>query len=273
MLRTLKYLLPLMMTGTALAHDFWLQPRSWQAAPGVEMPFVVEVGHGPFRQQWGADPSHLLVLEDQARGMRADLRSLFKPGGEVPHLTYAFQQPGLHIVSLVSTDTLSNLPWIRFNDYITYEGLTPAIDARARAQTTSSNGREFYSRRAKALIQVGPPTSKDDALATRPLGLTLEIVPLRNPYSLKPDRILPVQILYNGKPLAGALVKLTSLEFDVRPLEAMRSNAAGRAAFRIPPTGSWLVNVIWTRPITSPDADFQTVFSSLTFGYPARRPT
>lgn len=272
MLRAVKFLLPLMLTGTALAHDFWLQPRSWQAAPGVDMPFVVEVGHGPFRQQWGADASHLLVLRDQARGLEADLRPLFKAGGDVPHLTYAFRQPGLHIVSLVSTDTPSNLPWIRFNDYITVEGLTPAIDARTRAGTTNSNGRELYSRRAKALIQVGPATSRDDALATRPLGLTLEIVPLRNPYALKPDRILPVQVLYNGKPLAGALVKLTSLEFDVRPLAAIRSNAAGRVALRVPPTGSWLVNVIWTRPIVSPDADFQTVFSSLTFGYGTRHP-
>lgn len=272
MLRKLKFLLPLMLTGTAVAHDFWLQPRSWQAAPGVDMPFVVEVGHGPFRQQWGADAGHLLVLQDLAKGTQADLRPLFKPGGEVPHLTYAFRQPGLHIVSLVSTDTLSDLPWIRFNDYITYEGLTPAIEARTRANAMSSDGRELYSRRAKALIQVGPATAKDDALATRPLGLTLEIVPLRNPYSLKSDRILPVQILYNGRPLAGALVKLTSLEFDVRPLEAARSDPAGKVAFRIPPTGSWLVNVIWTHPITSPTADFQTVFSSLTFGYPARRP-
>ena len=272
MLRTVKFLLPFMMSGTALAHDFWLQPRSWQVAPGADMPFVVEVGHGSFRQQWGADASHLLVLDDHARGVQADLRSLFKPGGDVPHLTYAFRQPGLHIVSLVSTDTPSNLPSIRFNDYITAEGLTPAIDARTRTQTMTDNGRELYSRRAKALIQVGPVTSRDDGLATRPLGLTLEIVPLRNPYSLKADRILPVQILYNGRPLPGALVKLTSLEFDVRPLEAARSNAAGRVAFRIPPVGSWLVNVIWTRPITSPDADFQTVFSSLTFGYPARRP-
>jgi hypothetical protein len=32
-----------------------------------------------------------------------------------------------------------------------------------------------------------------------------------------------------------------------------------------------LVNVIWTKPIAHPEADFQTTFSSLTFGYPARR--
>lgn len=271
MRRAVALMVGLSFGGTAFAHDFWLQPMSWQAAPGAPLPFVVEVGHGPFRQQWGADGGHLLALNDLASGGTIDLRPLFKPGGEVPHLTRTFQREGLHIVSLVSTNAASNLPSIRFNDYITAEGLTPAIEARAKAGATGSNGRELYSRRAKALIQVGRTKSGDDDRATRAIGLTLEIVPLRNPYSLAADHILPVQILYEGRPLAGALVKLTNLEFDQKPLRVMRSDARGRASFQVPQVGSWLVNVIWTKPINSPDADFLTTFSSLTFGYPAKR--
>ena len=271
MRRVAWIIIPLLLAGSASAHDFWLQPLSWQAAPGVAMPFVVEVGHGSFRQQWGADGGHLLTLRDFAHSGSVDLRPLFKPGGTVPHLTRVFERPGLHIVSLVSTYAVSILPSIRFNDYINVEGLTPAIEARKRDGTMNSNGREVYSRRAKALVQVGPATANDDALATRPIGQTLEIVPLRNPYSLGADHILPVQILYAGRPLQGALVKLTNLEFDARPLRTMRSDAGGRASLQVPQVGSWLVNVIWTRPIRSPDADFQTIFSSLTFGYPAKR--
>jgi hypothetical protein len=261
----------LSLAGTASAHDFWLQPQSWQTAPGNPLPFVVEVGHGSFRQQWGADGGHLLALNDLAHGGAVDVRPLFKPGGEVPHLTRTFRREGLHIVSLVSTNAASDLPAIRFNDYIKAEGLTPAIDARTRSGVMNSNGRELYSRRAKALVQVGRPKSSDDALATRALGLTLEIVPLRNPYSLGADHVLPIQILYEGRPLPGALVKLTSLEFDAKPLRVVRSDARGQAAFEVPPVGSWLVNVIWTKPIASRGADFLTTFSSLTFGYAAKR--
>ena len=271
MRRTAGIAMLLMLAGSASAHDFWLQPLKWQIAPGVALPFVVEVGHGSFRQQWGADGGHLLQLRDLAQDGQIDLRSLFKPGGTVPHLTRIFRRPGLHVVSLVSTDVASDLPSIRFNDYINVEGLTPAIEFRTRTGTTNSNGRELYSRRAKALVQVGDATRNDDAVATRPLGLTLEIVPLRNPYSLGADHMLPVEILYNGRPLPGALVKLTNLEFDERPLYAVRSDASGRASFQVPQVGSWLVNVIWTRPVVVPGADFQTVFSSLTFGYPAKR--
>ena len=79
-------------------------------------------------------------------------------------------------------------------------------------------------------------------------------------------------MLYQGRRLAGALVKLTSLEFDARPVEMHLSDAQGRASFRVPHNGEWLINVIWTQPLRgNPRADFETTFSSLTFGYPATR--
>lgn len=271
MCRFAALVLGLALSGTATAHDFWLQPQSWQTAPGNPLPFVVEVGHGSFRQQWGADGGHLLALNDLARGGAVDVRPLFKSGGDVPHLTRTFRREGLHIISLVSTNATSELPSIRFNDYIKVEGLTPAIDTRMRAGKMNANGRELYSRRAKALVQVGRPSPSDDVLATRPIGMTLEIVPLRNPYSLAADHVLPVQILYEGRPLPGALVKLTSLEFDAKPLRIVRSDSTGKTSFQVPQVGSWLVNVIWTKPISSREADFMTTFSSLTFGYPASR--
>ncbi len=42
----------------------------------------------------------------------------------------------------------------------------------------------------------------------------------------------------------------------------------GRATFRVPATGNWLVNVLWSEPVRGdPDVQFDTTFSSLTFGY------
>ena len=99
--------------------------------------------------------------------------------------------------------------------------------------------------------------------------MTLEIVPLRDPYALGTDRQLPVRVMFEGRPLPGALVKLTNLEFDSKPLAMARTDTRGEASLRVPPVGSWLVNVIWTKPVHRPDADFETTFSSLTFGYSA----
>jgi hypothetical protein len=36
----------------------------------------------------------------------------------------------------------------------------------------------------------------------------------------------------------------------------------------MPRSGSWLLNVIWTKPLAASDeTDFETVFSSLSFGF------
>ena len=255
----------------AAAHDFWLQPRSWQVRPGVPVPVSFEVGHGDARERWAAGAEKVVALTDTGLQGTSDLRALFRGGGSQPHLTRTFGTEGLHVLSMRSGNSISDLPAIRFNEYLALEGLTPAITARARRGLTNAAGREFYSRRAKALIQVGRPNAADSALTTRPIGLTLEVVPLRNPYTLGPDHKLPIQILFEGRPLPGALVKLTRLESDARPLQTVRTNGRGRATFNVPQSGSWLINVVWTKPIAHREADFQTTFSSLTFGYPIKR--
>ena len=78
-----------------------------------------------------------------------------------------------------------------------------------------------------------------------------------------------MRILYQGRPLAGALVKLNNLDFDERPVETHATDAQGRAVFRLPKVGLWQLNVIWTRLIAKdPKADFETTFSSLSLGFP-----
>jgi hypothetical protein len=184
-------------------------------------------------------------LRDVTSADVVDLKPLFRAGGKVPHLVQTFRRPGAHIVGMSSTPALSDLPSIRFNDYAKVEGLTQILATGDANGTTAANGREAYSRRAKALIQVGPVRPADTALLTRPIGLSLEIVPLRNPYALGSDRSLPVQVqvLFGGR----ALVKLTNLEFGARPVATVRSDAQGRATFQVPATGRGSLMLSWQR--------------------------
>ena len=254
-----------------LAHDFWIQPLRFQAVPGAPFPASFQVGHGASRQRWDAN-DRILFLYDFFPGLKRDLRGDLKTNS-VADLVTSFKAPGLHVIGMQSSYAFSELPAIRFNDYAKAEGLALTLAARQRLGSSNMTGRERYSRRAKALIQVGEQAHTNQSLATRPLGLKLEIVPERNPYALGAGRILPVYVLYNGHRLPGATVKLTSLEFDARPLAAAVTDRAGRASFRVPAVGEWLVNVIWSEPLNGdPKADFDTTFSSLTFGYdPAKR--
>jgi hypothetical protein len=115
----------------------------------------------------------------------------------------------------------------------------------------------------------GPFNPRLAGAATRRIGFDLEIVPERHPYALGSSRTMPVRVYYQGKPLPGALVKLTNLDADARPVASKRTDGNGRSSFNIPAKGKWLLNVVWTKPISgNPKADFDTTFSSFTFGYP-----
>ena len=256
-----------MLAASASAHDFWLQPATFTTIAGQPVPFTVQVGHGDDRDRWKIDRNRVLTMESDGPNGKIDLRPMLGQAGGDADFAPVFASKGLYIVLMETNHAVSDLPADRFTDYAKTEGLTPALEHRARTETTGSNGREIYSRRAKALIRVGKGKSRPDARATRAIGLTLEIIPERDPYALGKSRNFPVHVVYEGKRLAGATIKLSNLESDEKPIAVIKTDETGRAVFRIPEHGTWLMSVVWTKPISGrPDADFDTIFSSMTFG-------
>ena len=104
------------------------------------------------------------------------------------------------IVGYASTGSYIELPPDKFEDYLRQYGLDRIVDARSRRGERAMPGRERFYRYAKALLAGQQPS----AMVTRPLGLAFEIVPDEDPsVRLSPFR---GHVLYDGKPLAGALV-------------------------------------------------------------------
>ena len=256
---------------SATAHDFWLQPDKFLTDAGQTIPFTVQVGHGDDRDRWAIDPDRILMMKTVGPSGTVDLQPELGKAGNEADIAPVFSTNGMYVVAIETNHAVSDLPAEQFTNYANTEGLTPALNHRIKNKTTASNGREIYSRRAKSLIRVGTNGAPADPRATQAIGLTLEIVPERDPYVLGKARNLPVHVLYEGKRLAGATVKLTNLESDEKPISVMKTDKSGRATFRIPESGTWLMNVVWTKPISGrPNADFDTIFSSLTFGSASR---
>jgi uncharacterized GH25 family protein len=259
---------------SAMAHDFWLQPTEFWPQPTARTSVTLQLGHGPARQRSPIRANRITRFEAIAPGgTTIDLRGNLHPGGRAEDGELRFQTPGTYVLVLETDNAAqSNLPAIRFNDYAKVEGLTPALQERMRTGRMNADASESYSRRAKAIMQVGPTRTAAQSQVTRPVGLPLEIVPERDPYAEPRGTSLPVRVLYEGRPLAGALVKLTQLEHDAEPFESHLTDRAGRASFTLPASGTWLLNVIWTKPLPrSSETDFETLFSSLSFGFPVER--
>ncbi|MGH8079494.1 MAG: DUF4198 domain-containing protein [Lysobacter sp.] len=250
------------------AHDFWIQPQSYRPRPDAPTPLTLQVGHGPDRQRSAIGLRRILrFAASSADGRRIDLRDRLQPGGEDDG---RFSLPEGSYQLLLETDARaeSHLPAIRFNDYLRAEGLTPALQHRQRNALMATDGSENYSRCSKAIVQVGAADAASPDWLNRPLGLPLEIVLERSPYARPRPARLPLRVIYQGRPLPGALVKLTRLEDDAAPVDMQRTDADGRTSFATPERGNWLLNVIWTRPLPAPsETDYATVFSSLSFGF------
>ena len=257
------------------AHDFWVQPEEYWVNPKAVTSMTLQVGHGPFRQR-SPIPMHRIIrfTAIAPKGAIVDLRDRLQLGERTKDGDLQFQNPGTYVLVLQTDDRAeTHLPAIRFNDYLKTEGLTPALEQRARMHRMDADGSENYSRCAKSLLQVGATSGGSQTQITKPIGLPLEIVPEKSPYAEPRSAFLPVRVIYEGRPLAGALVKLTNLEHDATPFEVQLTDRAGRASFTMPNSGTWLLNVIWTKALpSSRETDFETVFSSLSFGFPASRP-
>jgi uncharacterized GH25 family protein len=273
--RYLALLLGLLLHSRApsvAAHDFWLQPGEYWVSPDALTAMTLQVGHGPFRQRSPIPARRITQFQAiDSDGAVIDRREQLRLGQPEEDGDFRLKQPGTYVLVLQTDNSAqSHLPYIRFNDYLTVEGLTPALEQRARLHRMDADGSERYSRCAKSILQVGPADAGSQGQVSKAIGLPLEIVPDANPYDMPRPANLPVHVIYAGHPLAGALVKLTNLENDAAPFEVHLTDHDGRASFTLPNSGTWLLNVIWTRVLPSSDeTDFETVFSSLSFGFPS----
>ncbi|HEY0687042.1 MAG TPA: DUF4198 domain-containing protein [Steroidobacter sp.] len=267
----------LMAMGCALpaaAHDFWIQPQQYWSQPDAAIPITLQVGHGSERQRSQIRSNRIASLFAVAPdGTMEDMRASLRLRGLQDDGHLHFSVPGTYLVVLQTDDRgRSALPAHRFNEYARAEGLTGALEQRERTGQMSSQAAESYRRVSKAIVQVGAVEMNRQAHVTTPLGLPLEIVPERSPYAEPLAGELPVRVFFEGQPLAGALVKLTQLEHDAAPVEMRRTDSSGRASFSARGRGAWLLNVVWTKPAAaSAEVDFETTFSSLSFGFVSER--
>ena len=253
----------------ATAHEFWIQPERFWLPVDATTPMTLQVGTGTERQRSQLPLRRVLRFDATPPGGDAvDLRPVLTLGAPTADGVLSFARSGAYVVTLRSDAAAqTHLSAARFNAYAQEEGLTPALETRAARGLQAIDASERYSRQTKALVQVGDGGGVQNAV-TRPVGLTLEIVPEVSPYALPRPAILPVRVLYEGRPLAGAMVKLTDLAHDAAPLERRRTDGEGRAAFALPSAGAWVMDVVWTKPLADEGVDFETVFSSLSFGFP-----
>jgi uncharacterized GH25 family protein len=249
----------------AFAHDLWLippeqatvgKPVSIQAHVGMDFPTSV---HGPDPSQF---KQRLLLLPDGSMGeLKAagikDLSGL---------LQFTPSQAGIYIAAVETHPKLITLKAEAFNDYLIKDGMPHIYLLRAQEKTLDQPGRERYSKHVKTIVPVGD--GKGDSC--RVVGLTLEIVPLRDPLKVKAGEGLPVRVLFQGKALPEANVGWQHPGDGEIARGYVRSDAKGEALVPVAKTGLMTIRLThMTRPKAA-EYEWESFWATLTFQVSSR---
>jgi hypothetical protein len=239
----------------------WIEPTTFFPERGESVGLKLWIGQNLV----GGDPLPRVpsfirefVVEDVAGRRPIVGRAGADPAGLLRPTT-----PGLSVIGYHSAPSTVDVTADVFNQYLKEEGLDGVAAERTRRRETNAGVHEQFSRCAKSLVLLGPTR---DADGDRVLGFPLELIAEQNPYATRGAQDLSVRLIYENRPLAGALV--VALNRSRLPARlAARSDRDGRVRFRLEPGGMWLikaVHMLSARPGTN--ADWESFWASLTFG-------
>ncbi len=247
----------------ARAHDLWLVPDT---SPQVGQPFTVRASSGmdfpksEHAPDVAAFPRRLLVLPDGGAGTleaagKDDTSGL---------LRFTPARPGVYALAVETKPRIIKLSAQDFNAYLVSDGMPHVYQLRAKERTLDRDAVERYSKSPKALVRVGDGPGDP----CRVLGLPLEIVPLRDPFTIKSGETLGVRVLFQGKPLADANLGWDHPGDGEPPSGTVRTNEKGEALIPVARTGLMTIRLThMTRP-KSPDHEWESFWTTLTFRIP-----
>ena len=157
------------------------------------------------------------------------------------------------------------MPGPLFDVYLAEAGIPAVLEARRAADELATPATERYAKHVKALLQVG--TLRDSGFARR-LDYPAEIVPLENPYALRPGDSLAVRCLVHGAPVADQVVLAGSRprRGAAPPEQRVRTDANGIARLRLGDAGPAYVRFVHMRPARDrAGLDYESEWATLTF--------
>jgi len=242
--------------------ECWLGPDKFHCAVGEEIKIDFLTGENFVGERWdGKENKAVLAQWFSASGMK-DLSEEAKaePGNQ---LKLKSLREGTQMV-VMETNTLTR-DWEagEFKDYLEDNGLEGLVGAGRKGANLEEPAREEYTRYAKLLVQMGAKT--DDTYKKR-TGQRLEIVPEKNPYTLRTGDHLQCLVLYEGKPVPHALVKVWSRLNRTTFLQNMYTEADGTIRFPVSTKGGWMVSTVKMVPGEKPGTRWHSLWGSLVFG-------
>lgn len=244
------------------ASQFWLQPVNFIVKTGESVVVNFKEGENFMGRPGSLKKDDLLKLELHHKNTMKDLKGEIVEG-EKGAVTATLANEGTYVLVMQSGNAFSNLEAEKFNTYLKEDELDDAYTQREKTNGLNKNGTELYAYCAKLLVQAG---EKPDNTFRKETGLPVEIIPEQNPYGLKVGSPIQFKILYMGKPLFGAKVRVWNNYKNRVTVQNIYSQQDGMISTYISNPGMWMVSFIKMIPSKDPKADWQSYKASLVFG-------
>jgi len=253
----------LLTCSVAAAHDFWIEPSTFRPATGRNFSASLLVG-----QNFAGDPiarSRELIESFTVRDASGE-RPVNGFEGQDPAGILRLDAPGVAIIGYRSKPWPLELAADKFEQFLRDEELDDIRALRAKRGETQKPDRERFFRFAKAIVRTSDAKSLTVPLA-KPFGWRYELIPESDPMtgSLL-NAPLKVRVLFEGKPLANALVVAMQRDDPAATRMKARTDRAGRVTFTLPKGGVWMVKSV--RMVPAPagaPVDWESLWASLTF--------
>lgn len=252
------------MTGSASAHEYWIEPDNHMPDPAARVTAQMRVG-----QDYSGSTYPYLSHRFRSFSIHdADgTRPVGGMEGDNPAVRIRKIAPGLSIVAYHSVaDNASFTDMDKFSAYLIEEGLSHIIDEHKAAGLPDGGFSEDYARCAKALIQAGPVGDKDQDRVT---GLPAELVALNNPFQpgLKSVR---VRMTWQGEPLSDWQVAVFFKPDEGSVTRSVyRTDADGVIDVQLSGAGRYLLNSVHiARTGKKKGTVWKSHWASLTFAVP-----
>ena len=263
-LLSVSFLVLVISASTVIAHDFWLIPEFFKIPGGWKLHIYGQTGMN-YPESLS---SVTLDRVKSAKLVNKDKEINIITMKEIENsLVLEIMPPesGQWYVSLEVKQRRSDLTAEQFNNYLHEHKLNEIIELRKIRNETEKAITRVYEKAAKTLITVGVGGKE---VWDKFLGHALEIIPMQNPELLAKGDKINLKVLYNGKPLEGALISAgyAGDEIVTGHIIEERTGKNGIAVFPISNAGKWYFNTIHvTEEKEIPDIEWHSYLATLTF--------
>lgn len=268
-LLTLGFGAALALAGSSVAaHEMFLKPAAFRLEPGSQT--VVALFNGTIDKSENPITRERMKAVVVVAGGKVSVPpvSRWRDDAKTSYLDLTVGAPGGYVVGVSTAPKIIELSADNFEEYLRHDGIEDILKERKAANVARTPVRERYSKHVKTLLQVGDAASDDYA---RPLGFPAEILLAKNPASVKVGDTLDFQALIKGRPMGRQLVYAN---YEGAPAggaqgghpgaQRLRTDADGKAAFKVTHPGRWYVTLINMQKATG-EATYESNWATLTF--------